>query len=64
LKHSELRLLLGILEDVHFVTAIFTGVDVVYFMLPPFNYFDPNLDRMASARKFVNIHVQAIQVSG
>ena len=55
---------IGTLTDVDFVTANFTGADAVYCMLPPFNYFDPNLDIMAAARKLANTYVQAIQASG
>ena len=55
---------IGTLENVNFVTATFTGADAVYCMLPPFNYFDPNLDVMAAARKLANNYAQAIQASG
>lgn len=55
---------IGNLEDVQFVTTTFTGADAVYCMLPPFNYFDPNLDRMAGTRKLASNYVQAIKATG
>lgn len=55
---------IGTLDDVDFVTATFTGADAVYCMLPPFNYFDPNLDVMAAAGKLATMYAQAIQTSG
>ena len=38
---------IGSLEDVEFLTATFAGADAVYTMVPPGNYFDPNLDLLA-----------------
>lgn len=55
---------IGTLEDVSFVTTTFTGADAVYCMLPPFNYFDPDLDIMAAAGKLANTYAQAIRSSG
>jgi uncharacterized protein YbjT (DUF2867 family) len=55
---------IGTLDDVNFITTTFTGADVVYCMLPPFNYFDPNLDVMAAARKLAVNYAQAIRQSG
>lgn len=58
------RAAIGTLEDSSFVASVFTGADAVYCMLPPFNYFDPNLDVMESARKLATSYVQAIRQSG
>ena len=55
---------IGTIEDVPFLTATFTGADAVYCMLPPFDYFDANLDIMATTRRQINNYVQAIQASG
>lgn len=35
---------IGKLQDRDFLTAIFKGSDLVYTMVPPANYFDPELD--------------------
>jgi len=55
---------IGTLEDVKFLTATFTGADAVYCMLPPFDYFDRNLDIMTATRKLVGNYAQAIRESG
>ncbi len=55
---------IGTMEDADFLTATFAGADAVYCMLPPFNYFDPNLDIMATARKIADNYAQAIRRSG
>jgi uncharacterized protein YbjT (DUF2867 family) len=55
---------IGSLQDVNFITATFTGADAVYCMLPPFNYFDKNLDVMEAARTLANNYKQAILASG
>jgi uncharacterized protein YbjT (DUF2867 family) len=55
---------IGTIEDVDFLTATFTGADAVYCMLPPFNYFDPNLDVMETTRRQVGNYTKAIQASG
>lgn len=55
---------IGTLDDVAFVTSAFGGADAVYCMLPPFDYFDPKLDVMESARKLADTYVQAIEQSG
>ena len=54
----------GSLEDVDFLTKTFTGVDVVYCMIPPADYFDPNLDLMAYYDRLGNNYAQAIRKSG
>ena len=55
---------IGSLEDVGFLAATFTGADAVYTMIPPNNYFDPNLDLMAYYPRIANNYAQAIQQSG
>lgn len=55
---------IGTLDDLSFVTAVFTGADAVYCMLPPFNYFDPDLDVMAEAAKLAHTYARAIRDSG
>lgn len=55
---------IGSIEDVGFLTRTFTGADAVYCMLPPFDYFDPNLDIMVTTRRQVSNYVEAIKASG
>ena len=55
---------IGALEDGAFLTSAFTGADVVYCMIPPGNYLDPNFDIMAHYNKIGNNYAQAILHSG
>jgi uncharacterized protein YbjT (DUF2867 family) len=55
---------IGSLEDVDFLSAVFTGAEAVYTMVPPPDYFDQNLDLMAYSRKIGNNYAQAIERSG
>jgi uncharacterized protein YbjT (DUF2867 family) len=55
---------IGTLEDVDFLVSTFTGTDAVYCMVPPNNYFDPNLDLIAYYCKLGNNYAQAIGRSG
>lgn len=55
---------IGTIEDVPFLTATFTGVDAVYCMLPPFDYFDATLDIMATTRRQIGNYAKAIEASG
>jgi uncharacterized protein YbjT (DUF2867 family) len=55
---------IGSIEDVDFLTTAFTDADAVYCMVPPDNYFDPNLDLMAYYPRIANNYAQAIQQSG
>jgi uncharacterized protein YbjT (DUF2867 family) len=55
---------IGSLEDVEFITKTFTGADAVYCMVPPNNYFDPNLDLIAYYQRLGNNYARAIQNSG
>jgi len=55
---------IGTIEDVPLLTATFTGADAVYCMLPPFDYFDPDLDIMAATRRQVGNYTKAIRAAG
>lgn len=55
---------IGVLEDVDFLTATFTGADAVYCMIPPNNYFALNLDLIAYYIRIANNYAQSIQQSG
>jgi len=68
-KKSEIEALgataaIGSIEDVAFLTQTFTGADAVYCMLPPFDYFDPNLDIMVTTRRQIGNYCAAILASG
>jgi len=54
----------GSLEDADFLTATFRGADAVYTMVPPGNYFDPNLDLLAYYIRLGKNYAAAIQSSG
>jgi uncharacterized protein YbjT (DUF2867 family) len=55
---------IGSVENVDFLTTVFTGADVVYTMVPPTNFFNPSFDLRAYTTGIVNNFVQAIQQSG
>jgi uncharacterized protein YbjT (DUF2867 family) len=55
---------IGSLEDADFLTATFTGADAVYTMVPPANYFDPNIDLTTYCINIANNYAQAIEKSG
>jgi uncharacterized protein YbjT (DUF2867 family) len=55
---------IGSLEDVDFITGIFTGADAVYTMVPPANYFDHNLNLTAYTHRMGSNYAQAIEASG
>jgi uncharacterized protein YbjT (DUF2867 family) len=55
---------IGSLEDADFLTAVFTGADAVYTMVPPGNYFDLNLDLLAYYEKLGKRYAQAIRQAG
>jgi uncharacterized protein YbjT (DUF2867 family) len=55
---------IGSLEDVNFLTVTFKGADVVYTMIPPKGYFDPNFDVIAYYGRIGNNYAQAIRQSG
>lgn len=59
---------IGSMEDVHFLTTVFTGADAVYGMMAPGgNFADPNntvQDVIGRADQIAHNYVQAIQQSG
>ena len=55
---------IGSLEDADFLVQTFTGADAAYTMLPPANFFDPNLDMIAYCNRLGNNYAQAIKTSG
>jgi uncharacterized protein YbjT (DUF2867 family) len=55
---------IGALEDIAFLTSAFRRADVVYCMILPGNYLDPNFDIMAHYNKIGNNYAQAILHSG
>jgi uncharacterized protein YbjT (DUF2867 family) len=55
---------IGSVEDAGFLAATFAGADAVYTMVPPANFFDPNLDLYAHCQKISNNYAQAISRSG
>src|SRR5580704_6897996 len=58
------RAAIGNIEDVDFLTTVFTGADVVYCLFAPGGFFDPNFDAMAKVTQVALIYKQAIQASG
>jgi len=55
---------IGSLNDVDFLTAIFTGADAVYSMVPPNFYFDQSLDLLEYYQSLGSNYAQAIKQSG
>ncbi|MBC3789055.1 NAD(P)H-binding protein [Spirosoma utsteinense] len=55
---------IGSLEDVDFLTRLFTSADAVYTMVPPGNYLDPTLDLRAYYNRIAHHYAQAIEQSG
>lgn len=55
---------IGTIEDVAFLTQTFQGADLVYTMVPPVNFFDPNLDLIAYYVQLANNFKQAILDAG
>jgi uncharacterized protein YbjT (DUF2867 family) len=55
---------IGSLEDADFLTTTFKGADAVYTMVPPGNYFDPNLDLLAYYIRLGKNYAEAIKTSG
>jgi uncharacterized protein YbjT (DUF2867 family) len=54
---------IGSVEDVPFLTAAFTGADIVYSMVPPGNYLNQGRDLMAEWRGIGNNLARAIEAS-
>lgn len=55
---------IGSMEDVNFLTTVFTGADVVYTMIPPPNFLDPHFEVKKHVQLIVNNYAEAIQKSG
>jgi uncharacterized protein YbjT (DUF2867 family) len=55
---------IGTVEEVEFLTSTFTGADIVYTMLPPASYFNPDFDLMKYSRGIGNNYSKAIQQAG
>ena len=55
---------IGTLEDADFLAATFAGADAVYCMIPPNNYFNPDLDLLAYYRRLATNYAHAIGQSG
>ncbi|TGL33768.1 NAD-dependent epimerase/dehydratase family protein [Leptospira koniambonensis] len=55
---------IGSLEDLNFLTETFKGVDAVYCMIPPNDYFDHELDLISFYKEIGTNYAQAIQKSG
>jgi uncharacterized protein YbjT (DUF2867 family) len=55
---------IGSIEEVKFLTSVFTGADAVYTMVPPPHFSDPGFELMTHARDIVNNYAQAIQQAG
>jgi uncharacterized protein YbjT (DUF2867 family) len=51
---------IGSVEDPAFITRVFTGADLVYTMIPPGNFMDPNYDVMARVAAIMHNYKQAI----
>lgn len=54
----------GKAEDADFITATFTGADLVYTMIPPGNMMDPNYDIYAKVRTLMASYRKAIAAAG
>lgn len=54
---------IGDLKDVVFLAAAFKDADAVYVMVPPANYFDPNLDLLAYFTELGHTFAKAIENS-
>lgn len=55
---------IGSLEEPAFLASTFEGADAVYTMVPPNNYFDPQLDLLAYYKRLGTNYAQAIKESG
>jgi uncharacterized protein YbjT (DUF2867 family) len=55
---------IGSLEDLDFLTTTFAQADAVYTMVPPGNYFDPDLDLLAYYINLGKNYAAAIDASG
>jgi uncharacterized protein YbjT (DUF2867 family) len=55
---------IGSIDDADFLTTVFKGADIVYLMLPPFNFFDQNIDMEAYWTNIAGNYVKAVLRSG
>ena len=55
---------IGSLEDINFLTNVFTGADAAYTMVPPEGFFDNNFDVIMYYRRIGNNYARAIRQSG
>ncbi len=55
---------IGSVEDLDFLTAVFTGADAVYCMEPPIDYFYPDADFITYYDRIGHNYAKAIQESG
>ncbi len=55
---------IGTVADSDFLKDAFTGSDAVYTMVPPGNYFNADLDVIASCKAIGNNYAEAIRQSG
>lgn len=55
---------IGSLTDADFLITAFSGADAVYAMVPPANYFDPDLDLSAHYHNIGHNYAEAIKQSG
>jgi len=55
---------IGSIEDAGFLTATFTGADIVYLMEPPFNFLDHTIDMENYWLNMAKNYKQAVQQSG
>lgn len=51
---------IGVVEDAAFLASTFTGADLVYTMIPPGNFMDPDYDVMARVEAVMRNYQQAI----
>ena len=68
-KQNEMEALgakpaIGSIEDAEFLTAAFTGPDIVYLMEPPFNFLDHTIDMENYWLNISKNYKQAVQQSG
>ncbi len=54
---------IGSVEDADFLVSAFTGADAVYTMVPPANYFNPNIDLMTYCVRIGNNYAHVIKKS-
>ena len=55
---------IGTLQDTTFLASTFQGADAVYTMIPPANYFDPNLDILQYYKELGNSFANAVSQAG